>query len=167
MGDAFDPYREWLGAADGKPSTYYGLFGIELFEGDTGVIAHAADSLRTRIRSIRPGGHLAEWQGLLDEVAAGKSCLLNPDTKISYDAGLRGWAVPPPAAPAAAEPATAGPAGKPQMALPPGITASPSRWTESRDPISPVAIPTTRTAADSRLVATPLDAHSCLLAGPG
>jgi hypothetical protein len=155
VGDAFDPYREWLGAADGKPSTYYGLFGIELFEGDTGVIAHAADSLRTRIRSIRPGGHLAEWQGLLDEVAAGKSCLLNPDTKISYDAGLRGWAVPPPAAPAAAEPATAGPAGKPQMALPPGITASPSRWTESRDPISPVAIPTTRTAADSRLVATP------------
>jgi hypothetical protein len=128
------------------------LFGIELFEGDTGIVAHAADCLRARVRSIRPGGHLAEWQALLDEVAAGKSCLLNPDTKVRYDARLRGWAVPP----AAAQPESAvSPIpdcdGKPQLAAPAGL----NRWTGARDPISPVAIPSTRTAADSRLVATP------------
>ena len=30
MDEPFDPYQEWLGIPDGKPSTYYGLFGIEL-----------------------------------------------------------------------------------------------------------------------------------------
>jgi hypothetical protein len=154
--EPFDPYQEWLGIPDGKPSTYYGLFGIELFEGDTGIVAHAADGLRARIRSIRPGGHLAQWQALLDEVVAGKTCLLNPDAKVSYDAGLRGWAVPPTAAQwePAASPSHEG-NGKPQLAVPLGLPAGSNHWTASRDPISPVAIPTTRTPIDSRLAATP------------
>ena len=155
MGKPFDPYREWLGIPDGKPSTYYGLFGIKLFEGDTGIVAHAADCLRARVRSVRPGGHVAEWQAMLDDVAAGKSCLLNPDTKASYDARLRGWAIPPAAQPEAVASCIPGRDAKPRCAVTPDLPAGPNRWTGPRDPVSPLVMPAKCTVTDSRLATTP------------
>jgi len=73
---AFNPYRDWLGIEGGqRPGNHYELLGIDLFEGDRRVIAQAADVLTARIRSIRPGPHVAEWQRLIDAVAGARACL--------------------------------------------------------------------------------------------
>jgi hypothetical protein len=111
MAAAFDPYQEWL-ELPARPENYYSLLGLATFESDPNVIAHAADGLRSRVRRIRPGAHMAEWQALLDEVAAAKTCLLDAKAKAAYDAQLRNptraksrpAAAPQPAAPATFQP---------------------------------------------------------------
>ncbi len=116
MAEAFDPYVQWLGMQGGRrPTNHYELLGIGLYEGDPAVVARAADTLTARIRSIRPGPHLAEWQRLLDAVAGAKTCLLDPTAKAAYDASLRGHAKP--AAPPSQGPA---PLGRPVAAAGPG-----------------------------------------------
>ena len=91
MAEAFDPYVQWLGRQGGqRPSNHYELLGIGLFQSDPAVVARAADTLTARIRGIRPGPHVAEWQRLLDAVAGAKSCLMDPAAKAAYDALLRG-----------------------------------------------------------------------------
>jgi len=87
---AFNPYREWLQIPDGRrPPNYYALFGLKLFESDLEAIAQGADSLQASVRRIRPGEYVVQWQALLDEIAAGKTCLTTPQTKAAYDAQLR------------------------------------------------------------------------------
>jgi len=93
--DAFNPYREWLGLSGGRrPANHYELLGVDLCEGDRAVIAQAADAMTARIRSIRPGAHMTEWQQLLGSLAEAKQCLLDPGAKAAYDAVLRGQAMP-------------------------------------------------------------------------
>ena len=102
MREAFDPHHEWLGIPSGQgPGNHYELLGIDPSESDLAAIARAADVLAARIRGIRPGPHLAEWQRLLDTVSGAKRCLLDPAAKAAYDASLRGQAasIPPRAAP--------------------------------------------------------------------
>ncbi len=90
MEAAFNPYRDWLGIEGGqRPGNHYELLGIDLFEGDRRVIAQAADVLTARIRSIRPGPHVAEWQRLIDAVAGARACLLDTAAKAAYDASLQ------------------------------------------------------------------------------
>jgi hypothetical protein len=101
--EAFNPYRRWLGIPGGRrPEDHYELLGIARFERDPTVIAQAADVLTARLRSMRPGPHVAEWQRLIDVVAGAKTCLLDPQAKAAYDASLRGPTPDQPAQPRAA-----------------------------------------------------------------
>lgn len=107
------------------PANHYELLGIDLCESDPAVIAQAADALTARIRSIRPGPHMTEWQHLLGSLAEAKQCLLDPGAKAAYDAVLRGQAMPGQPAPppsqklAPLEPAQ--PAPDPDASAPPGV----------------------------------------------
>ncbi len=108
MNSDFDPYRKWLGIPPkDQPPNHYRLLGIELFESDPDVISNAADARMAHIRTFQTGPY-SEWsQKLLNEIAAAKLCLLNPEKKAEYDARLRAqlgaqaqWA-PPAVSPAA------------------------------------------------------------------
>jgi hypothetical protein len=104
MSSSFDPYRKWLGIPPkDQPPNHYRLLGIELFESDPDVISNAADARMAHIRTFQTGPY-SEWsQKLLNEIAAAKVCLLNPEKKAEYDAQLR--------AQLAAQGAWTGPAG--------------------------------------------------------
>ena len=122
MQASFNPYREWLDVADGQPpGNFYALFGLEPFENDATAIAVAVDRLRTRVRGIRPGAHMAEWQSLLDQISAGKSCLLDPAAKAAYDVQLRQSL--PQSRPRSVAPSVAPPefSHSPAVAVPPGF----------------------------------------------
>ncbi len=90
MPDAFDPYFKWLGIpkAD-QPPHGYRLLGIELFESDADVISNAADGRMAQIKNFQSGKFAAVSQKLLNEIAAAKVCLLNPQKKAEYDRRLR------------------------------------------------------------------------------
>ena len=87
--DSFDPFVEWLGRPAGSPpSNHYELLGLPMFEPDIDLIVHEVDAFRIRIRRIRPGTHLAEWQSLLDRLEAAKICLSDPISKAAYDESI-------------------------------------------------------------------------------
>lgn len=89
MGEEFDPYLHWLGIRDPqRPPNYYRLLGIELFESDPEVITNAADRQMAHVRTFQTGKHSAFSQKILNELAAAKICLLNPERKAQYDAQL-------------------------------------------------------------------------------
>ena len=90
MTDAFDPYRKWLGIPpEEQPPHHYRLLSLRPFEDDRDVIETAADRLMAQLRTFQTGKHVAESQRLLNEVAASKMCLLNPERKAAYDKQLR------------------------------------------------------------------------------
>ena len=87
--ESFDPYAEWLGRQPGRPpQDHYELLGLSRFEPDVDLIAHVVDNLRAKIRKVRPGTHLAEWQRLLDLLEAAKICLGDPIAKLAYDESI-------------------------------------------------------------------------------
>ena len=90
MPDAFDPYFKWLGIpkAD-QPPHCYRLLGIEMFESDVDVISNAVDARMAQLKSFQSGQHAADSQRLLNEIAAAKIWLLNPQKKSTYDSKLR------------------------------------------------------------------------------
>ena len=89
MQESFDPYRDWLEVRDPRrPVDHYTLLGLEPLESDPEVIARAADLRMAQVRRIRPGGRLADWGRLLDQLGAVKICLLDPASKAAYDASL-------------------------------------------------------------------------------
>lgn len=115
MSETFDPYLHWLGIRDPqRPPNYYRLLGVELFESDPVVLTNAADRQMAHVRTFQTGPRSAESQRILNELAAAKICLLNPEKKAAYDARLRQELesaatlpgsvapVPPPAPPMAA-----------------------------------------------------------------
>jgi len=108
MSEPFDPYVRWLGIRDPKrPPNHYRLLGVELFESDPDVLSHAADRQMAHVRTFQSGKHSAESQALLNELAAAKICLLDPDRKAEYDARLRAEyesTKAPPLPPSATEP---------------------------------------------------------------
>ena len=119
----FNPYLEWLAPEGGRqPANYYELLGLAPLESDPAVIAHAADCLTARVRSVRPGPHVHQWQQLLDELAQAKGCLLDPSAKAAYDAGLGGQS----------------PGGQPTppMAMPPAVPDPPVPY-----PVTPLWTP--------------------------
>ena len=135
MEQPFNPYAEWLETPGGaRPQNYYELLGLKPFEGDRDAIVQAADGLRNRIRRIRPGAHLREWQSLLDEIGAGRQCLLDPASKAAYDAQLRNPASGVPAA----QPIVATP---PVRAIPPSPAAFPARPSPQVPQAGPPAYP--------------------------
>lgn len=87
--ESFDPFSEWLGRPPGPPpEDHYELLGLPKFEPDLELIDHAADMLRAKIRKVRPGAHLAEWQRLLDRLETAKICLSDPISKAAYDESI-------------------------------------------------------------------------------
>lgn len=150
MADSFNPYRDWLGLADGqRPATHYGLFGLKPLESDAAEIRKAIARLAAKVRGVRPGSRKREWQEIIQELSVAKACLTDPAAKASYDAQLRArgsttgksrsaapMAVPPtpPQAKGVAPPAAKGKPGastqpkptvKPTKALPPTKDALP------------------------------------------
>lgn len=91
MAAEFNPYREWLGLESGPSSpTYYQLLGIGPDESDVRVIQAAADRALAHVRSHRPGVHARVWAALLDELAAAKNCLTDPELRRRYDSQRAG-----------------------------------------------------------------------------
>jgi hypothetical protein len=90
MSDTFNGYHVWLGIPPGEqPPNHYRLLGITVFESDLDVIDHAADRQMAHVRTFQSGRHGALSQQILNELAAARLCLLNPDRKSAYDSQLR------------------------------------------------------------------------------
>lgn len=96
MSTGFDPYHRWLGIPPHEqPADYYRLLGLVSLEDDVEVIRAAAERQMAHVRTYHLGPHAELSQRILNELAAAKSCLLDPQKKTEYDRGLR----PPPPVP--------------------------------------------------------------------
>ena len=96
---AFDPYHKWLGIPpEEQPPNLYRLLGVPVLETDLDVIEHAAARQISHLRSCSLGPNAEIAQNLLNEVAAARVTLLNPEKKMGYDAALlqAGWSMPQP-----------------------------------------------------------------------
>jgi hypothetical protein len=90
MSDSFNGYHVWLGIPPSEqPPNHYRLLGIALFETDLDVIDHAADRQMAHVRTFQSGRHAPLSQQMLNELAAARLCLLNPQRKTAYDEELR------------------------------------------------------------------------------
>jgi hypothetical protein len=90
MAGPFDAYRKWLGIPpEEQPPNHYRLLAIAPFEDDPDVIAHAADQRMAHVKTFASGRHAALSQTILNELAAARVCLLNPQAKALYDSQLR------------------------------------------------------------------------------
>jgi hypothetical protein len=89
MADKFNPWHTWLGIpAEEQPADHYRLLGIQQLEDNPTVIENAADQRMMLLRSFQTGKHSDLSQTLLNEVAAARVCLLNPEKKAAYDRDL-------------------------------------------------------------------------------
>jgi hypothetical protein len=137
MAEEFDPYRKWLGIPpQDQPPNHYRLLGIATFEDDPDVIENAASRQMTHVRTFQTGKHGAISQRILNELAAAKLCLLQPEKKKAYDEQLRrqmAAANPPPAAEAAVVEAA------PPFPPPPPVDfrSSGGRWRTDNEQIVP------------------------------
>lgn len=90
MTDDFDPYAQWLGIQPGEhPVDHYRLLGVDRYEPDREKIQTAADERMRHVRSFQTGPRGLYTQKLLNEIAAAKLRLLNPQSKRAYDESLR------------------------------------------------------------------------------
>ncbi len=86
----FDAYHKWLGIPpEEQPPHYYRLLGLKPFETDADVIDSAADQRLAHLRSFTTGARAQFAQQILNEVAAARVCLLDPQTRAEYDSELR------------------------------------------------------------------------------
>lgn len=88
---AIDPYQEMLGipASEGRTPTPYELLGIDEFESDPEVISRAADERMAHVHKYQIGKYGEASQKLLNELAAAKLTLLDPQRKAEADQQLR------------------------------------------------------------------------------
>ena len=144
MAESFDPYYKWLGIPpQDQPPHHYRLLGLNLFESDPDVIDAAANQRMAFLQSCAHGPHIALTQKLLNEVAAARVCLLNPQSRAAYDQELRqrfqateGASAPRPAKPKRVPPAE--PARRTRPA-PPADEASSASFLPADEPApSPV-----------------------------
>lgn len=135
MAATFDPYEQWLGIRPHEhPVDHYRLLGLARFESDPAVIAAAADRWMSHVRTFQTGRRAVESQKILTLLSAAKTCLLDRDTKATYDAVLQGLlsvnAAPSghavAAVPAAvASPPPVAPAAPPAMPRAPAVGVAP------------------------------------------
>jgi len=91
MPDSFDPYHKWLAIPpEDQPPSHYRLLVIDAFEQDEEVIANAAEQRLSHLRILEMGEQGATATELIKEIKAARSCLLDPQTRSSYEAQLRG-----------------------------------------------------------------------------
>jgi len=90
MPESFDPYYAWLEIPpEEQPPNHYRLLGIDPFEDRRELVERAAEQRVGMLHAFRSGEHSKIATRLLNEVAAAKVCLLNPNRKSGYDAGLQ------------------------------------------------------------------------------
>jgi len=90
MSTGFDPYYRWLGIPPRQqPPSYYRLLGLTPLESDVDVIRAAAERQMAHVRTYHLGQYAEVSQRVLNELAAAKACLLDPQKKAEYDRGLR------------------------------------------------------------------------------
>lgn len=90
MDETFDAYHKWLGIPPHeRPPHHYRILAIDLFESDPDVISIAADQRMAHVRTFQSGPRAALSQQILNEIAAARVCLLNPDKKAEYDLQLQ------------------------------------------------------------------------------
>ena len=90
MPPRFDPLHKWLGIPPTEqPPHAYRLLGIALFEEDADVIANAADQRMLFIKTFASGPNANVGEGLLNQIAGARLCLLHTAKKSAYDASLR------------------------------------------------------------------------------
>lgn len=90
MSGDFDPYHRWLGIAPSEqPPHLYRLLGINALETDPEVIRDAVQQRMAHVRTYQLGASASVSQKILNELAAAKACLLDPERKAAYDAQLR------------------------------------------------------------------------------
>ena len=91
MPESFDPYHKWLAIPpEDQPPSHYRLLVIDAFEQDEEVIANAAEQRLSHLRILEMGEQGATATELIKEIKAARSCLLDPQTRSSYEAQLRG-----------------------------------------------------------------------------
>jgi hypothetical protein len=138
MSKDFDPYYKWLGIPlKDRPPNHYRLLAIELFEADTDVISDAAEQRMAHVRSYQLGQYMALSQRILNELAAARACLLDPQTKAKYDRALRAKLAPP--TPAAATPPMLPSSAKPNSVFDPGSIPSHKPRSKRLPPWMPLA----------------------------
>lgn len=99
MSESFDAYYRWLGIPPHEqPPHHYRLLGLTIFEADPEVISDAADRQMAHVRTYQLGPQADRSQTMLNEIAAARVCLLNPQKKAAYDTTLRQQLAPPTAA---------------------------------------------------------------------
>ncbi|MBN2216973.1 MAG: hypothetical protein JW719_06325 [Pirellulales bacterium] len=114
MSETPDVYYQWLGIPPSEqPPDAYRLLGLRPRESDPEVIQNAADRQMLHLRTYQLGPHAPLAEQLLNEVAAARLTLLNPDKKAEYDRRLSdSWTPRRPATvattPASTEPALLG-----------------------------------------------------------
>jgi len=91
MSESFDPYHKWLAIPpEDHPPSHYRLLAINTFEQDEEVIANAAEQRLSHLRILEMGEQGATATELIKEIKVARSCLLDPQTRSSYEAQLRG-----------------------------------------------------------------------------
>ena len=92
MPGILDPYHRWLGIPPkDQPPNHYRLLGIERFESDQEVIRDGAEQRMAHVRTYQLGQYSELSQKILNELAAAKACLLDPQKKTAYDRQLRAF----------------------------------------------------------------------------
>lgn len=178
--DEFDPYLSWLEIKPHEhPADHYRLLGVARFESDAEQIKRAADERMVQIRSFQTGPRGRYTHKLLNHLSAAKLCLLNPATKATYDAVLRGQdaadpstaSLPPPVQQwdvSAATPALPGQvheALRPAVAQPaPPPVSEPPRADVAKTPLLGIR-PRAPTQAGTRRVSTYLGVAAVLFLG--
>jgi len=90
MNEPFDPYYTWLGISPKeRPLDVYRFLGLPRFESDTVVIESAADQRMAHVRAFQTGPRGEVAAQILNELAAARVVLLNPQKKAAYDQRLR------------------------------------------------------------------------------
>ena len=159
MSQAFSPYHQWLGLpAESLSPNHYELLSLAAGEKDIKTIAAAAEQAATKVRSIRPGAHAADWARILDEIHQAKLTLLDPARKADYDRRLATGRGQEPRAPSHAGSARQSAAPSASELFPPGFKQSgaggqgpATRSRESNTKIAGVA----ETPAESRDIEAP------------
>ncbi|MBX9791879.1 MAG: hypothetical protein K2Y37_23395 [Pirellulales bacterium] len=136
----FDPYLKWLAISDPqRPPNHYTLLGVRVFETDAEVISNAADRQMAHVRTFQIGAYSAQSQLLLNELAAARVVLLNPQKKQAYDSELRAKLV----ARKRAAPRTTAPMPSPAAPVVAAATNAPSLGEYS---VAPIVNPTAAVA---------------------
>ncbi|HUY36213.1 MAG TPA: formylglycine-generating enzyme family protein [Pirellulales bacterium] len=149
MHESFDPYRKWLGIrSPERPLNHYQLLGLEAFEDDLETISNAAEQRMVFVRTLALSQYADLTQRVLNELAAAKVSLLNPDKKIAYDKQLRAReaaAPPPPVATPQRPPVSP---HRPMVSPPPASARLPPPARIAPTRIAPPGIAPPRPAAD-------------------
>ncbi len=129
----FNAYTQWLGIPPEElPPTHYRLLGVAASESNPQAIDVAARKLAALVKSKAVEPYVGAAKKILIELAAARTCLLDPDTRAEYDKSL-----PEVSASAKSRPSGGAP---PKRAIPTRPNAQPPRRTSANAPI-PSAIP--------------------------